>query len=672
MFDVMRENPRRALIVLAIPVVIVVIYLTATLLLTYDENDGYVGAVLDDTWIHVRFADSISKGEGMSYNEGVVTPGGTSPLWVLTLGFIYAITNPSIMAQLHIAIGLSAIGTVLTVLSITAFGWWTTRKAWVGLLAGTITALTGRFIWMGLSGMEMTAFTALCILALWSHIYDIRQQSTFGWRTGIITALATLARPEGYLLAVLIGLDAFIIVPLIERAAYWQRIRYGWRGIVSYLLLAGSYPLATLAMTGHLLPNTFRVKSQLGKEIPDLPYAYFWTPRVDHGWLLIIMAGLGIAFLLWRTWTRRENTGFIWALWPVIFVLAVLFLGSQHFVINNGRYVSPAIPFHALAAAIGLWALREFINRYDFDPLLDNIPAIIAVLLVGFAYFHGKDHATGFSNDVGQLKAMHVAAGHWFAENTATDETIALNDVGAITHISNRRVLDMMGLVSPEMIDAIKDEERHTCPYDLQIARVMLEQRPVFIAIFPWWYQCMVDWPGMLQAEKQFDITGPTVIAGGSLVVYRPLWQNWPMQPEIAAAAIPITVGFEHGIDLSAYQTEIIDDNLQITLWWTPQRQPQGDYTVFIHLLDGNGEIITQSDSRPQAGQFNTFWWHEGDIIPDKHLIPLDDATMALIDKNEASLRIGLYPTGGGPNLLRMPAPMDEPEFTILPLLLDD
>ena len=59
-------------------------------------------------------------------------------------------------------------------------------------------------------------------------------------------------------------------------------------------------------------------------------------------------------------------------------------------------------------------------------------------------------------------------------------------------------------------------------------------------------------------------------------------------------------------------------------------------------------------------------------IIPDKHLIPLDDATMALIDKNEASLRIGLYPTGGGPNLLRMPAPMDEPEFAILPLLLGD
>ena len=76
MFDVMRENPRRALIVLAIPVVIVVIYLTATLLLTYDENDGYVGAVLDDTWIHVRFADSISKGEGMSYNEGVSLPAG--------------------------------------------------------------------------------------------------------------------------------------------------------------------------------------------------------------------------------------------------------------------------------------------------------------------------------------------------------------------------------------------------------------------------------------------------------------------------------------------------------------------------------------------------------------------------------------------------------------------
>jgi hypothetical protein len=678
MFDVLRENPKKTLVILLIPALIAILYLLLVLRYTAAQNDGYVGALLDDTWIHVRYAESISEGNGLAYNEGEISSGATSPLWVLSLAAIYAISNPSIDTQVHIAIGLSAVGNVLTVLAITGFGWWASRKEWIGLLAGLLTALTGRFIWMGLSGMETTAFTALCILAIWSHVADVRQERVFGWRTGILAALATLGRPEGYLLAVVIGVDAFIFVPLRDRLPWddlWQRVRYGWRGCIAYLLLAGSYLLASWMMTGHILPNTFRAKSELGQNSPNLPHDFFWTPSVDHGWLLIILAGIGIGFLLWQDWTRKDRTGFSWALWPILFVLGVLFIGPDHYVINHGRYVAPAIPFHALATAIGLWAIIEqftpTVGARHAVPLQKQIsllwiPSLSGLVLVSIVFWLGRESGATVANDVHQLKTMHVAAGEFLRDHTQPDETIALNDVGAIVHISDRRVLDLVGLVSTEVTDAISDTERFTCPHDLQLARVMRDDPPALIAIFPWFFPCLSNWQGALQPFTVFEITGPTVIAGGEMVVYWPVWENWPVQRAIPPEVTRLDASFEQGITLAGYQTQIVDNKLQITLWWQAEGQPEGDYTVFAHLIDNNGEIIAQSDSRPQLGQFNTLWWHNGDLIADPRIIPIDDT--AIWKQEGLALRVGLYPTEGTGRLLRVSAPIDQPDFVILSL----
>ncbi|GAB4516034.1 MAG: hypothetical protein OHK0046_20560 [Anaerolineae bacterium] len=668
MFAHFRENPIKALIILLIPLLVVSAYLLLVVRFTLDVTDGYMGAVLDDTWIHVRFAYHLSQGEGLAFNEGVITPGATSPLWVLLLGALYAITNPETMTQVHMAIGLSAAGTLLAVSAITGFGWYATQRAWVGLLAGLLTAVTGRFIWMGLSGMEITTFAALCIIAMWSHMADIREDRVFGWRTGILTALATLARPEGYLLAVIIGLDAFVLVPLLERRNILGTLRTGWRGIVAYVLLAGSYPIACLLMTGYPLPNTFRAKSQLGREVPELPRAFFWQPNVDYTPVVILLAGAGIAYLLWLAWTKRARIGFAWAMWPVVFVLAVLFLGAQHFVVNNSRYVAPAIPFHMLAAAVGVWAVVEGLARVVANPRLLQrvIPLMLGVLLIGVVLYTGRDQGPRVANDVSQLRQMHVTAAAWFLQNTEPGQRIALNDVGAITHITDRPVLDLVGLVSPEVLDAIAQETRMTCEYDLELMRVMVQESPALIGVFPWWFPCMVAWPELLQPFNVFEIRGTTVLAGGELVVYWPQWEHWPLQREIPAAAAPVNVDFEQGISLAALETAQAENGLTLTLWWRAHEQPQGDYTVFAHVIDLEGNIVAQRDSIPQDGRFNTLWWRSGDLIPDTRLIEFNDP--ALLQRDDLTLRIGLYQTGAGVRLPRIAAPPDQTEFVLIEL----
>ncbi len=677
MFQIFHEKPRHTLGIFLVVTLIASLYLLYTVRLTLDENDGHVGALLDDTWIHVRFADHLAQGKGLSYNDSTLTTGATSPIWVLMLAAIYVVTNPSVMQQVDIAIGLGAIWYVLSVIAITGFGWWATRKSWIGLAAGILTALTGRYMWMGLSGMEATAFTTFCIMTLWSHLEDSQRNRAFSQRTAILAATTSLVRPEAYLLCLLIGLDAFVLIPLREKTAFTdmlKKIRRAWTSMVSYLILASAYPIACLLIDHYPLPNTFRAKSFLGKTWPDLPREFFWTPLRDHGWGLVILAGIGTGWLLWQS-RKKGGPAFLWPLWPILFVLAVLFLGPERHITNHGRYVSPAIPFHALIAVIGLDAILQFLRhprlkslRLD-QPATQTLLSAVSVLILGiFIFNRGFYNADQVSNDVGQLRKMHVAVGDWFKTHTTPDQVIALNDIGAIAHISNRQILDLEGLVSPEVIEATKGTERLTCENNLQLARLMLKEPPFLLALFPGWYPCLTSWPGALQPFTVFSITGPTVLGGGEMIIYWPMWENWPMLVAAPNDALPVHANFQDGVELLSYRAEKTAEGLKITLWWQAHEQPDEDYHIFVHLVAADGTQISQHDSQPQNDQFHMTWWRSGDIIRDVHIIPLTDTS--ILRQSDLSLRVGVYQYPEGRRLLRTDAQPDNADFIQIPLVL--
>ncbi len=684
MFDIFRENPRKTWLMALVLIAVSLIYMGYVLDLSLAENDGKIGALLDDTWIHVRFADHIAAGEGLTYNHNEITFGATSPLWVYTLGFVFSIVKPSIWGEVDIAIILSLISYIIAVLSIAGFGWWTSRQWWVGLGAGLITALTGRFLWMGFTGMEITTFTWLCIMALWSHSYDMRENRTFGWRTGILTALATLARPEAYLLAVVIGFDAFVLQALRlywrDRQFDWTLIRKHWfgnlRGSLAYMSIAGLYPLYSLIESGHPLPNTFRAKSRLGTEFPTLEQ-FTWVPRNEHTIILFGLAILGWLYLLWQA-RRRADYQFVWAIWYPLFVLGVLLQRADNFIINNSRYLSPVTPFHALLAMFGLWFVLESAQKYlKFEPKL-WVNVLLVIVLAGLVLERGYDNATGVPRGTRHIYEMHIAAGEWIRDTTNPDDIVALNDVGAIVHVSDRRVLDLEGLVSPEVIEATAGTDDYTCPHDLALTRLMLEQRPVYLGIFPWFYPCLARWDSALQALVDFKITGPTVIANGQLIIYRPIWEEFPIQTELPENLESSLAEFEDGIQLAGYTAELIAPNqLQVDLWWVAHSTPTEDYHIFVHIIDGEGNILDQHDSRPQeeyAGYapgwyFSMQWWQDGDIIRDPHVIVLEDPS--ILEQEGIELQVGVYRYNDFSRLQRVDTGANYPDLVRLPLELE-
>jgi hypothetical protein len=47
------------------------------------------------------------------------------------------------------------------------------------------------------------------------------------------------------------------------------------------------------------------------------------------------------------------------------------------------------------------------------------------------------------------------------------------------------------------------------------------------------------------------------------------------------------------------------------------------DYTTFVHIVDGGGNLVAQSDSQPTNGIYPTSIWDEGEIVADRKELTL-------------------------------------------------
>ncbi len=60
---------------------------------------------------------------------------------------------------------------------------------------------------------------------------------------------------------------------------------------------------------------------------------------------------------------------------------------------------------------------------------------------------------------------------------------------------------------------------------------------------------------------------------------------------------------------------------LPLTLYWQGLAEMEEDYTVFVHVLDEEGNLLGQDDRQPCNGRYPTSVWEEGRIIEDKHYV---------------------------------------------------
>jgi hypothetical protein len=109
----------------------------------------------------------------------------------------------------------------------------------------------------------------------------------------------------------------------------------------------------------------------------------------------------------------------------------------------------------------------------------------------------------------------------------------------------------------------------------------------------------------------------------------------------------PLEAHFGEGIRLVG--SELPDtawtpgDIIPLTLFWETEETPEERLKVFVHLIDGAGTLIAQTDGEPGAGFAPTATWQPGDTIVDRYGVQLP----AELAPGRYTLLTGMYRFSG-------------------------
>jgi hypothetical protein len=86
---------------------------------------------------------------------------------------------------------------------------------------------------------------------------------------------------------------------------------------------------------------------------------------------------------------------------------------------------------------------------------------------------------------------------------------------------------------------------------------------------------------------------------------------------------------------------------LPVTLYWRAEATMDTNYTVFVQLLNGGGQVSAQRDFQPQAGAAPTTTWLPGEILTDAYTLSLSGD----LSPGDYRLIAGMYNAASGERL---------------------
>jgi hypothetical protein len=155
------------------------------------------------------------------------------------------------------------------------------------------------------------------------------------------------------------------------------------------------------------------------------------------------------------------------------------------------------------------------------------------------------------------------------------------------------------------------------------------------------------------EAEVRLTVISPTGAAGDEIPVTTVRLDSRARQFDAPAIAQSLDVAFGRpprltllGYDLAQSRFEP-GQSLPVTLYWQAEAEMAVNYTVFVQLLDRQGQVAAQVDLPPQAGAAPTTTWLPGEILTDPYSIPIP----ADLPPGPYRLITGLYDAATGSRL---------------------
>jgi hypothetical protein len=201
--------------------------------------------------------------------------------------------------------------------------------------------------------------------------------------------------------------------------------------------------------------------------------------------------------------------------------------GTPPVVGNFGRYFFPLFPLIAVFAALALGFIFERGESTIFSSRAwKGLGLLIICLPTVVMLARG---ALVFTRNVGNVEDSDVAAAHWLQDRVPAEALLAVNDVGALKYILPNRVLDMAGIVSPEISTAKKDAVARGANWQQGVANVLAREKPDYAVVFPNWYPGLVGEDKILRPIHVIRIRGNITMGGDAVAICRTPWTRYPL-----------------------------------------------------------------------------------------------------------------------------------------------
>jgi hypothetical protein len=122
-----------------------------------------------------------------------------------------------------------------------------------------------------------------------------------------------------------------------------------------------------------------------------------------------------------------------------------------------------------------MWVKSSRWPRYRW--IVDAVwVASLALVALGFLGIGARAYAL----DIAVIESEMVTSAQWIAANVPPGILVAAHDIGALGYFGNHDLVDLAGLISPEVVPFIRDDARLAAYLDARGAGVLV--------VFPDWY----------------------------------------------------------------------------------------------------------------------------------------------------------------------------------------
>ena len=441
----------------------------------YLRKAGQFGFPLDDAWIHQTYARNLGLHGVMAFFPGQPSTGSTSFGWTVLLAAGYLLRIPYFLWTYFLG-GLFAIATAFTAAYLSQIYFGNFKNA---MIVAVICILEWHLAWASVSGMEIGLFTFLSLV-----FFLLLLQKVSPLIMGGLVGIIVLVRPEGILLAIIYGLSVIFTQPREMKRLLLEIVVF----LLAFSIIISPWILFNYMYSHRPFPNTISAKF--------MQYGYPWSlwKSLKYPWdvllyflngpllLLVPSAGFSI-YKAFRMKSIPQLYTWMWAL-----TLVGLYAVALPTIYDQGRYLMPLIP---LVIIYGVEELTHLLTNLVQSFLLRQV---IWLALFGMVILLWINGASDYAYRIQLFNRVHMQAAKWINTNLSQDAVLATHDIGILGYHTGRQIVDLAGLVTPEIVPVMRDPQK--------MADYLRQEQVTYVLVYSSFYRQLLN---LLNAHVVFS-----------------------------------------------------------------------------------------------------------------------------------------------------------------------